>query len=113
MQEHVPLEAEEGKTFVAYLRLKGYKFFHVPNETGSSPEARRRAGRMKQQGVSRGVPDYFVIVNHVLCAIELKRVRGSTVSPEQREWLGVLSACGVKCFIARGAAEAIEAVESV
>lgn len=58
----VPTEAQEAEALVAYLRLKGYKFFHVPNETGGSPEARRRAVRMKRQGVSPGAPDYFVIV---------------------------------------------------
>jgi hypothetical protein len=113
MPERVPLEADEGKVLVAYLRVKGYRFTHIPNETGQSPEARRRAIRMKQQGTSKGFPDYLVIKNNTLIVIELKRVRGSTISPEQREWLAALAACGIPCFIARGASEAIEAIESV
>lgn len=43
-----PTEAEEGKALVSYLRMRGLTFTHIPNETGSSPEARRRAIRMKQ-----------------------------------------------------------------
>lgn len=109
----VPLESDEAKTFVAWLRAKGYKFFHAPSETGSSPEARRRAIRMKQQGTVRGWPDYMIIKDYQLIAVELKRVRGSVVSPEQLEWLHVLAGCGVQCAVAHGAKEAIEFVESV
>ncbi len=109
----VPLEAEEGKLLVAYLRTRGYKFHHSPNETGSSPEARRRAIRMKQQGTSVGWPDYIIIVKNRLVAIELKRLRGSKTSDEQREWLQTLVVCGVQCAICKGAASAIEFIEEV
>lgn len=107
-----PTEAQEGKTLVAYLRLKGYKFTHIPNETGSSPEARRRAIRMKQQGTSKGFVDYLVIAHGELHAIELKRVKGGRVSPEQREWLEALAAVGVRAAVCHGAKEAVEFIES-
>lgn len=47
----VPTEAAEQAWFVDYLKLRGYKFTHIPNETGHSPEAFRRAIRMKRQVV--------------------------------------------------------------
>ena len=114
----VPLEAEEGKTLVAYLRVRGYKFTHIPNETGSSPEARRRAIRMKQQGTNKGFVDYIVIVPTSrgidrTIGIELKRQRGSTVSPEQREWVAALTRAGVESRICKGAAAAMEFIEEV
>lgn len=108
-----PLEAEEAKTFVAWLRLKGYKFMHIPSETGHSPEARRRAIRMKQQGTSPGFPDYLIIKDNRVLVIELKRQKGSVVSPEQREWLAAFAGANIPSFITRGAEEAIAAVESV
>ena len=108
-----PTEAEESKTLVAYLRIKGLKFQHVPNETGSSPEAKRRAIRMKQQGTSRGFPDYLIIKDGQLIAIELKRLKRSVTSPEQLEWLQALAACGVQAAVCHGAAECITFIESI
>ena len=60
--DRIPTEQQEAEVLAAYLRLKGYKFTHIPNETGSDPRARARAVRMKRAGVSRGFPDYLIIV---------------------------------------------------
>jgi hypothetical protein len=109
----VPTEAQEGATLVAYLRVKGYKFTHIPNETGGSPEAKRRAIRMKQQGTSRGFPDYLVITKSGLATIELKRVKGSTVTAEQWEWLKALTTAGVPSQVCRGAEDAIKFLEGL
>ena len=107
----IPTEAQEAQVLVSYLRLKGYKFTHIPNETGSSQEARRRAVRMKQQGTSKGFPDYLIITKAGLIAIELKRRKGSRITPEQLEWLDALNTSGTFAAIAHGAAEAIEIIE--
>lgn len=110
-----PTEFEEGETLVAYLRLRGIAFTHVGNETGSSMEAKRRAVRMKRSGTSRGFPDYVLALPGVgVCYIELKRVHGSAVSPEQKEWIRVLNECpGTEARICRGAAECIEFIEQL
>lgn len=110
--EIVPLESEEAKILVAYLRTRGLKFTHIGNETGHDPYSKRRAIRMKQQGVSRGFPDYLVIAGEHLYGIELKRQRGGSVSPEQREWITALNEAGVQTIVARGAQEAIRFIES-
>lgn len=107
-----PSEAEEGKALVSYLRMRGFKFTHIANETGSGAGAKFQGIRNKQQGVSKGFPDYLVIANDNLIAIELKRVKGSKVSPEQREWLSALSKSGVDSFISYGAKDAIEYLDS-
>jgi len=111
----VPSESEEARMFVAWLRVKGYKFHHSPNETGHSDEARRRAIRVKREGTSAGWPDYIIIKNNRLIAVELKRAKKglSHVSPEQREWLKELASCGVEAAICYGHIEAEEFVESV
>lgn len=113
MVNKYPTEAQEGATLVAYLRVKDFRFTHIANETGGTPEALRRAIQVKRQGVSKGFPDYLIIKNKQLIAIELKRVKGSVVKPEQREWLVALSICGVNCAICFGSAEAIEFIESI
>jgi len=108
----LPTEREEAKLLVAYLRIHGYTFHHSPNETGSSPEARRRAIRMKQDGTSRGYPDYTIIVNGHLVFIELKRQKRSYASPEQKAWIAALNQINnVQAFVAHGAAEAISIVQ--
>lgn len=109
----VPLESQEGDLLVAYLRMKGLTFTHVPNATGHSHEAKMRAISMKRQGTSKGFPDYLIVVPGIgLLAIELKRQRGGVVSPEQQEWIAALNTCpGVQAFVAKGADEAIAIVE--
>ncbi len=107
----IPTEAEEGRLLVTYLRLKGYKFTHVANETGSGAGARFQGMRNKRQGTSKGFPDYLVIANNRLLAIELKRVKGGRATPEQKEWLEHLNNVGVPAKVCHGADEAIEFIE--
>lgn len=108
-----PTEQQEAEAFVAWLRMKGYKFFHVPNETGSDPAAKRRAVRMKRAGVQRGVSDYFVFAEGFRIAIELKRQRGGRATPEQLGWLDTLAEYGFRAAVCKGAEDAIEFVERV
>lgn len=116
LKKIVPTEAQEGLVLVAYLRLKGYMFTHIPNETGGTPEAKRRAIRMKQQGVSKGFPDYLVLTKNGMVAIELKRSKKSVSSPvskEQLNWLIALSAALIPAQVCYGAEEAIKFLRSI
>ena len=109
-----PLESQEGLILVRYLQLRNIAFTHVPNETGHTPEAKRRAGRMKQQGTSKGFVDYVIAMPGVgMLFVELKRVHGSSVSPEQKAWIAVINQCpGSQAYIAKGAQAAIDWLES-
>ena len=106
-----PTEAEEGRAFVAYLRLKGYRFHHSANETGSGRGAKFQGIRNKQQGVSKGFPDYLVWKDGKMLAVELKRLRGSSTSSEQKEWLAFLNSVGVPAKICKGWVAAKDFVE--
>lgn len=114
MPEFIPTEAQEGLAVVQWLRLQDLQFTHTPNETGSSPEARRRAIRMKQQGTSPGFPDYTILIPPArsvtgagfLLFIELKRRKGGRLSPAQQEWLNAINALEVQpvaAYVAHGA----------
>lgn len=111
----LPSESQEGDQLVAYLRWRGIPFTHIPNETGSSEEAKRRAVRMKRQGVSRGFPDYVIALPDVgMLYIELKRQKGSRVSPEQQAWVDVINRCpNAEAHICHGARAAIDVIESI
>lgn len=110
-----PTEAEEGKTLVAYLRINNIPFSHIPNETGHTPEAKRRAIRMKQQGTSKGFPDYVIPLPNIgVLYIELKRLRGSHTSREQLTWIDLLNQCpNTEAHICKGAQAAINIIEEL
>lgn len=105
----IPTEAEEQIRFVQYLRLKNLAHFRVPNETFT--KSWRQKNMNTALGVSKGVPDLFVIVAGRLIAIEMKRVKGSVTSPEQKVWISRLNKAGVPAYIAKGCSEAIAITE--
>lgn len=75
---------------------------HIPNGGGRS---KAEAGKLKATGVKAGVPDIFLP-----CArggyhglyIEMKRVKGGRLSPEQREMILLLEKQGYKVAVCRG-----------
>jgi len=110
----VPKESEEHRNLVAYLQIKRLKFTHVANETGMS---RTKGGawrgvQNKRNGVSPGFPDFLIIVDNQLIAIELKRQKGSKTSPEQIEWHDALNEAGIPTYICKGFDAAREVIEA-
>jgi hypothetical protein len=81
--------------------------------------------QMKRQTVSTGWPDLFLAVPRMydvrgdtatfqFCGlfIELKRVKGGTVSAEQAIMIGDLQSLGYKAIMCRGADEAIQTIKT-
>ena len=95
---------------MSYFHPELKLMFHVPNGGGRS---KAEAGRFKAEGVKAGVPDIFLPVPsqgmHGLF-IELKRLKGGTVSREQKAWMEALTMQGYAAVVCRGAAEAEEAI---
>lgn len=108
-------ENQEGDILVAYLRVRGIAFTHIPGETGGSPEAKRRAIRVKRQGYSKGTPDYMIALPGIgMLFIELKRLRGSKTSPEQLQWVETINKCpSAEARICKGACSAIAFIEEL
>ena len=120
----VPLEEDEQMAFVQWCRIMDIRVHHSGNEIGGSTSAMKaRAVKMKRMGTSKGFPDLLVFIPvcgvtgkidcYQMCAIEMKRRKGSATSPEQKEWLKVLQASGAMCAVCKGADEAIKFVESI
>lgn len=105
----VPTEDVEQMRLVMHCRSKGYKFFRVPNETFTKSWNQKR--KNKELGVVKGVPDLFVVAHGKLMAIEMKRVQGSTTSPEQKEWVALLNSVGIPAKVCKGAEEAIKFID--
>lgn len=107
---NTPLEASECYTLVEYLNLKKIKFTHIPQETFTKSWGVKM--KNKRMGVKKGVPDYIICLPKILLFIEMKRVKGSSVSEEQLEWQKELSKYdNVKSFIAYGFDEAKKIID--
>ena len=94
-----PREDFEAARLVSYLKLRGWRFTHIANETRS----KRQAIKNKSLGTSKGVPDYLILhPTRGVVFIELKRLRGGKVSAEQKEWIEALNAAGIPAAICNG-----------
>ena len=67
-----------------------------------------QAMKLKAEGVSKGVPDLFI--PEFFLWVEMKRKKGSTTSPEQKEWLDYLNNIGYRAVVCKGCLEAQKAV---
>lgn len=76
--------------------------YHIPN--GGSRH-RLEAAHLKQQGVRAGVPDLCLPVSRNGCHglyIEMKRLKGGRVSPDQLGWMEALKAEGYMVALCQG-----------
>jgi len=107
----VPSETYEQIKLVLWLEKMGLRFYAVPNG-GSRPIV--EAVKFKRSGVKAGVPDLclpFPSGAYHGLYIELKRVVGGKVSPEQREWIEYLNGAGYYAVVCKGFEAAKKAVE--
>ena len=103
----IPTEHQEQCAVIQYFDLK-YKehrgrLFAIPN---GSYKSRAAASSFKKEGLRAGVPDLMLPVAmkgyHGLF-IEMKRLKGSVTSKEQKDWHEYLNAQGYLCVVCKGA----------
>lgn len=102
----VPSEHQEQCALVAwfdvrYPRLRG-RLAAVPN---GGARHKAVAGQLKAEGVRKGYPDLQLLVphsGHHGLIIEMKRIRGSRIEPEQLEWLEWFAAMGYRAVVCKG-----------
>ena len=110
---------EEQVALVQWLELQGLKFTAVPNSTYT--KSWKQKAHNKATGVRAGFPDIIVLISPdqsvdgrgFLLALELKRIKGGTVSAEQKLWIKALNDLDtphVASYIAKGAEQAIDIV---
>lgn len=66
------------------------------------------ASKLKAEGVKAGVPDLFF--PGLKLFVEMKRVKGGRLSPEQKYWSDMLTAAGYRVAVCKGAAEAVQII---
>jgi len=112
----VPRESEEQQLVITWAKWQEkahpeLRWLHaIPNgEWRNIVTARRLIG----EGVKKGVPDLCLPVPRGLyhgLYIEMKRLKGSRESDEQKEWLEYLNSAGYLAITCKGADIAINAI---
>lgn len=121
VEKIIPSEEAEQIAFVQWCNAQGFKVHHSPNEIGGSSWAvKSRAIKMKRLGTSKGFPDLLVFlpIKNIYgepeawqpLAIEMKRIKGSTTSIEQKVWGNVFESAGIPFKVCKGCKSAIEFV---
>lgn len=116
MKAPVPTEHEEQKAVVRWFDLQ---FPALKGRLAAVPNGGQRhiavAAKLKAEGVRKGFPDMMLLKPsgpYAGLLIELKRIKGGTVSPEQADWLQWLSEQGFKTAVCKGADEARETIKA-
>jgi hypothetical protein len=101
--DRIPTEHEEQREVVRWFRQTwpGVRIFAVPN---GGVRSKATAGRLKAEGVASGVPDLFVPAWRLWA--EMKRVKGGSLSPEQKDWIQYLESVGYWVIVGKGADDA-------
>lgn len=114
----IPSEHEEQSTVIRYCDIKKIPVFAIPNANALSSQnkqmAIRNMAKMKREGLRKGIPDLFIPVakdNYHGLFIEMKRIKGSTTSKEQKDWIEKLNNNGYKAIVCKGSKVAIEEIE--
>ena len=96
-------ESAEQIGFVNWFedRFTGVRIFHIPN---GGHRAISVARKLRAEGVRPGVPDLYIPAWKLW--IEMKRTKGGSLSPEQRDWIAYLEGIGDTVIVAHGAREA-------
>jgi len=114
MEEFIPSEYEEQATFVEFLELKGIKFSAVPNSTYTTSWQAKRDNYVL--GLRKGMPDLIILIKKeqskigipCLVFVEMKRLKRSKTSPEQKEWIEEFNKiANIEAKVCFGASEAI------
>lgn len=107
--DRIPTEHEEQRELVRWFRQTwpDVRIFAIPNGGARSPAT---AGRLKAEGVSPGVPDLFIPEWSLW--VEMKRIKGGTLSSEQKKWAEYLESVGYLVIVGKGADNAKEQIST-
>jgi hypothetical protein len=103
LTDFIPTEHQEQRLFVMWFRQthSPVRIFAIPN---GGLRSKSTAAKLKVEGVVSGVPDLFIPAWRLW--VEMKRVKGGRLSPEQKDWIEYLEANGYTALVCHGAEDA-------
>ena len=114
----VPTESEEQQALFNYCSVEMSRYpdldmlAHIPNE---GKRTKTTGARLKREGLRRGYPDIILDVPrggyHGL-KIELKRRKGSKITPDQKKWIIKLNKQGYAAAFCYGWEQAWEFIHA-
>ncbi len=113
----IATEHQEQVTVIRYCKLKKILVFAIPNGSylnGTPLQRARQMNKLKSEGLTIGIPDLFIPMPFGMyngLFIEMKRLKGSSTSKEQKQWIEVLTKQGYKAIICKGANVAISEIK--
>jgi hypothetical protein len=107
--EAAPSEHFEQRELVRWFRQTwpDVRIFAIPN---GGARSKATAGRLKAEGVASGVPDLFVPAWRLW--VEMKRAKGGSLSPEQKDWIKYLEGVGYWVIVGKGADHAKQQISA-
>lgn len=105
-----PTEYEEQIAVVNYAEMRGCKLTAIPNSTYTASWNQKR--RNAAMGLRAGFPDLVIIANNKFFCIEMKRITGSIISPEQKDWGLALTKASIPVYVCKGFDEAKQVIDS-
>jgi hypothetical protein len=108
LTDFIPTEHQEQRLFVMWFRQthSPVRIFAIPN---GGMRSKATAARLKVEGVVSGVPDLFIPEWRLW--VEMKRVKGGRVAPEQKDWIEYLEANGYTALVCKGWEDAKKQIE--
>jgi len=111
-----PIEYQECVALAQYLDIlqtqkKILRYTHIPNETFTKSWNQKM--KNKRQGVHPGIPDYIILFPRLLVFLEMKRIKGSSVSVDQMAWITDLSSLGFIATVCYGFEHARAIIEDI
>ena len=114
MKNLCPTEFQEQCTVIDFLELmlrskKILAFTAIPQNMWTT--SWKQKWTQKREGVRKGFPDIVVVTNKTVLFIEMKRVKGGEVQPEQKNWHDILGGKQSVSAICYGAKPAMDLIE--
>jgi len=105
-----PSEDWEQTQLVLWLDENNYKFSSIPSSTFTRSWSQK--AKNTRTGLRKGLPDLLIVLKRKrLLFLEMKKVKGGKLSPEQKEWIETLNLCRVYATVAKGLEEAKKEIE--
>jgi hypothetical protein len=107
----VPLEDYEQESFINELRRRKPDILLEINPAAGMKLTKQQGAKVRRLGYQAGALDVFMPEYH--CYVEMKRVKGGSLTPEQRKRIPRLQEAGYTVIVARGAVDAVNQLKDL